>query len=145
MPLFPDILQKLTELSNTKDPSPEQNQVKVMACTIVFQTLTIYEPSKQVTDVLNYVISKNDLWGNYRIARSAARYGHHKIANVIYAGLTEQVSSEHLHFWLVSLKEMTQAEAQLANIQVSKNSLVESLDLAVVHYNKAVAALKVGC
>lgn len=124
VPLFPDILRKLTELSNVKELTIEQNQLKVMMCTLIFQTLSIYEPTKEITDVLNYVINNNDLWGNYRIGRSAVRYGHHQIANAIYSGLTEQVSSEHLHFWLVSLKEMTAAEAQLTNIQSSKGSLI---------------------
>lgn len=135
-------MPKLKELSDLSEITDEQSQLKVMICTLIFQTLTIYEATRNINDILNYVIRKNDLWGNYRIARSAARYGHHKIANAIYSGLTEQVSSEHLHFWLVSLKEMTQAEAKLADIGSSKNSLVENLDLAVVHYNKAVAALK---
>lgn len=143
VPLFPDILHKLTELSNCGELTSEQNQVKVMMCTLIFQSLSIYESTKDIDNVISYVISKNDSWANYRIARSAARYGHHNIANIIFNGLTEQVSSEHLHFWLVSLKEITEAEAQLASMQSSKNSLVESLDLAVVHYNKAIAALKV--
>lgn len=84
----------------------------------------------------------NNLWANYRIARAAVRYGHHKIALHIFNNLTEQVSSEHLHFYLVSLKELCEGEAQLINDGETSKNIVERLDYAIVHYNKALAALK---
>lgn len=142
IPFFPDFLQKLRDLSKLQNPSPAQTQTKVMMCTIIFQTLSIYEWIPEITNTVNKVISTNNLWANYRIARSAGRYGHHKISLSIFSGLTEQVSSEHLHFWLVSLKEMSAAEAELLNIESSKNSLVFGLNQAIIHYNKTVAALK---
>lgn len=87
------------------------------------------------------VVNNNNLWANYCIARAAVRYGHHQIANYIFSMLTEHVSSEHYHFWLVCLKEMTEAEAQLYGDDVS--TLVNRLDNGIKHYNKAIAALKV--
>lgn len=113
-----------------------------MFCTLVFQTLAGYQWNSETTDIIEKVTSNNNLWANYRIARAAVRYGHHKIALGIFTGLTEQVSSENLHFWLVCLKEMCQAESQLLN-DSGGGSLVDRLDSGVVHYNKAIAALKV--
>lgn len=69
------------------------------------------------------------------------RYGHHKVAIGIFSELKEQVSSEHFHFWLVCLKEMSEAEAVLYG--EDPNTLVTRLENAVIHYNKALAALKV--
>ncbi|GLV38008.1 deflated [Carabus blaptoides fortunei] len=142
IPFFPDFLRKLKDLSALASPSASDIQTKVMMCTVMFQTLSIYEWTPEIANAIYTVILRNNLWANYRIARSAARYGHHKISYSIFSGLTEQVSSEHLHFWLVSLKELSEAEAQLLNIAASKNSLVQALNQAIVHYNKAVAALK---
>lgn len=113
-----------------------------MLCTLVFQTLCGYKWSDETKTVLKTVIASNNLWTNYRIARAAIRYSHHDIALEILNGLTERVSSEHLHFWLVCLKEMCEAEAQLCS-EKSGFSIVDRLDLAVVHYNKGIAALKV--
>lgn len=141
---FPDFLAKLEELNELPNPSVTQTQTKVMMCTIIFQTLSIYDWRPELRHTINKVIARNNLWANYRIARSAARYGHHQVSYNIFNSLTEHVSSEHLHFWLVSLKEMSEAEAQLLNIDDSmKNSLVDHLNEAISHYNKAIAALKV--
>lgn len=95
------------------------------------------------SDAIRYITSNNNLWANYRIGRAAVRYGHHKIGFDIFWNLTENVSSEHLHFWLVCLKEMSEGESILLNDAENKISLVDRLDEAVLHYNKAIAALKV--
>lgn len=83
------------------------------------------------------------MWANYRIARAAMRYGHHRIGLDIFKSLTENVSSEHLHFWLVCLKEMSEAESTLLNDGENKISLVDRIDEAILRYNRAIAALKV--
>ena len=70
------------------------------------------------------------------------RYGHHGVAANILCQLREQVSSEHFHFWLVSLEELSRGEAELLDIS-KQPSLVQRLSQAVAHYSKAVAALKV--
>ncbi|PSN35963.1 hypothetical protein C0J52_21536 [Blattella germanica] len=141
--LLPDILDKLRELRLVTDPTPEQVHTKVMLCTLVFQTMAGYEWSIEARRVVEgAVVDKAHLWANYRIARSAARYGHHGVAAGILSQLREQVSSEHLHFWLVSLEELSRGEAELLDCS-KQPSLVQRLSQAVAHYSKAVAALKV--
>jgi integrator complex subunit 7 len=71
-----------------------------------------------------------------------ARYSHHSVAAGILSQLREQVSSEHFHFWLVSLEELSRGEAELLDCS-KQPSLVQRLSQAVAHYSKAVAALKV--
>lgn len=70
------------------------------------------------------------------------RYSHHSVAAGILSQLREQVSSEHFHFWLVSLEELSRGEAELLDCS-KQPSLVQRLSQAVAHYSKAVAALKV--
>ncbi|XP_017781296.1 PREDICTED: integrator complex subunit 7 [Nicrophorus vespilloides] len=139
LPLLRDIVQLLVQISAIANPSRQQTTIAVMLCTLVFQTLSGYNWNQEVTDVIHKVTSCNNLWANYRIGRAAVRYGHHAIAFHIFNSLTEQVSSEHWHFWLVCLKEMSEGEVMLAS---ENGSIVGRLDSAVAHYNKAIAALK---
>nr|XP_023026136.1 integrator complex subunit 7 [Leptinotarsa decemlineata] len=141
LPLVDPILNLLTALSEVPNPTQHQTHTKTMLCTLIFQTLSGYKWNEVTFNTILKVVSSNNLWANYCIARAAVRYGHHRVAHHIFSGLTEQVSSEHFHFWLVCLKEMSQAEAQLYSEETE--SLVSRLDKAIFHYNKAIAALKV--
>ena len=149
LPLLGDVLRLLTELSDVVEPTAQQALTKVMLCTLMFQSMSGYRWNKETWDVMQRVVKDNDLWSNYRVARAAVRYGHHGVACHVFAGLKERVSSEHLHFWLTCLKEVSDAEARLVRddeeegVVIPQPALIERLNFAVVHYNKAVAALKV--
>ncbi|XP_030755843.1 integrator complex subunit 7 [Sitophilus oryzae] len=140
LPQMDTILSLLTTLSTVQNPNEMQVTTKIMLCTLIFQTMSGYKWNDHTQEVIFGVVKDNNLWANYCIARAAARYGHHQIGTVIFKQLTEQVSSEHFHFWLACLKEMCEAEASLYD--EDSNSLVTRLDKAVLHYNKAIAALK---
>jgi hypothetical protein len=47
--------------------------LKVMLCTLLFQTMAGYEWSTEARRTVEGAIEKTSLWSNYRIARSAAR------------------------------------------------------------------------
>lgn len=112
-----------------------------MLCMLIFQSLCGYQWNAKILTAIYSLTETNNLWANYRIARAAVRYGHHKIALNIFNSLTEEVSSEHLHFWLLCLKEMCEGEAKL--VQNEGGCVIDRLDFAVIHYNRAIAALKV--
>lgn len=133
-----NLLLGLTEL-----PNPTQTQVhtKTMLCTLIFQMLAGYKWNEQTNNTILKVVEDNNYWANYCIARAAVRYSHHQVAHYIFSKLTKEVSSEHFHFWLVCLKEMSEAEMQLYNN--SSETIVNRLNKAIVYYNKAIAALKV--
>ncbi|KAK3926066.1 Integrator complex subunit 7 [Frankliniella fusca] len=138
--LIPDILLKLKELT-CANSSMEQNQLKVMLCTLVFQSAVGFTWNPEATEVIKSVVKKNDQWANFRTMRAAARYGHHSISSPLAASLKDHVSSEHFHFWLVCLEELSFGEAQLHDIK--GNACLESrISLASSHYCKAAAALK---
>ncbi|XP_025830682.1 integrator complex subunit 7 [Agrilus planipennis] len=141
LPLLGNILKLLSELSEISSPTDQQIQTKVILCTLVFQSLCGFQWDTETAEVIFRVTLNNNQWANYKIGRSAVRYGHHMIALNIFTKLTDQVSSEHLHFWLVCLREMSKAESCLINDK-GKNSLVDRINEAIVNYNKAIAALK---
>ncbi|KAK9871145.1 hypothetical protein WA026_011427 [Henosepilachna vigintioctopunctata] len=140
LPLVDDTLSLLHALADTPNPTSAQIHTKTMLCTLIFQTLSGYTWNLQTENTIAKVVHRNNMWANYCIARAAVRYGHHKIAINIFDELKEQVSSEHFHFWLVCLKEMSEAEAKLYGEDA--NTLVSRLDSSIIHYNKALAALK---
>ena len=85
-----------------------------MLCTLLFQMIACgYEWNPECLEAIDNVIKSVDGWAKYRIARSAARYGHHGIATRIFKDLKETVASEQLHFWLSGLELITSAEAHL--------------------------------
>lgn len=135
-----NLLLGLTELQN---PSQVQIRTKTMLCTLIFQMLAGYKWREETYNTILKVVQNNNCWDNYCIARAAMRYSHHQLAQHIFTRLTKEVSSEHFHFWLVCLKEMSEAEMQL-NCNSSESILIR-LDKAIIYYNKAIAALKVGC
>ncbi|KAL0116673.1 hypothetical protein PUN28_009950 [Cardiocondyla obscurior] len=140
LPLLPDILIKLSQTSHV--------HTKVMLCTLLFQMVAGgYEWNSECLEAVNNTVRSVDGWAKYRIARSAARYGHHTIASEIFKGLKETVASEQLHFWLSGLELVTKAECCLVNKtedkeDISKAEIVERLNGAVARYASACASLK---
>lgn len=85
-----------------------------MLCTLLFQIITCgYEWNQECLEAVESVETSVDGWAKYRIARCAARYGHHGIASRIFKSLKESVASEQLHFWLSGLELGTRAESCL--------------------------------
>lgn len=85
--------------------------------------------------------SSLDPWSAYRVARQATRYGHFAIAAPLFAALANKVSSEHLHFWLVSLSELSRAEESLVGRR-GQTDATKGVTAALTHYVRAVSALK---
>lgn len=67
------------------------------------------------------------------------RYGHLSVCAKIVGQLCEHTSSEHLHFWLLTLEELSEGESCLRD----SCSLLDRLGAATSHYYKALAAVKV--
>lgn len=140
LPQINTILGLLGSINAIDNPTELHTRTKIMLCSLIFQMISGYKWNEQTQNAIFNVVQNNNLWANYCIARAAVRYGHHQIGTYIFKQLTEQVSSEHFHFWLACLKEMSQAESLLYS--EDSNTLVTRLDTAVIHYNKAIAALK---
>ncbi|KAK0170394.1 hypothetical protein PV328_010962 [Microctonus aethiopoides] len=140
LPLLPDILEKLRQTTDAN--------TKVMLCTLLFQMVAGgYEWNNECLEAIDGVINVVDGWSKYRIARGAARYGHHGIATRIFKGLKESVASEQLHFWLSGLELLTSAESYLADdnsetVDDEKANIVGKLNGAISRYASACASFK---
>ncbi|XP_047343602.1 integrator complex subunit 7 isoform X3 [Vespa velutina] len=140
LPLLPDVLIKLKQTSHM--------HTKVMLCTLLFQMIAGgYEWNTECLKAIEETTKSVDGWAKYRIARGAARYGHHAVATQIFKSLKEAVASEQLHFWLSGLELVTKAESFLMDnvdtIDTSKKvDIVEKLNAAIAHYASACASLK---
>lgn len=138
-----DLISKIRELSSQPVVTKEQAKIIVMVCTLLFQTSIDKQWSPQDDAAVTKGIEFVDLWSSYKIARQATRYGQYQFALKIFSNLCNRVSSEHLHFWLVSLSEMSQAEYCIQQKAVKNNLDVEEyLPKAISHYMKAISALK---
>ncbi|KAJ8678827.1 hypothetical protein QAD02_014614 [Eretmocerus hayati] len=134
LPLLPDILAKLKQTPHA--------HTKVMLCTILFQMVANgYEWSPECIEAIDIVVKSIDDWNKYRIARGAARYGHHKIATNQFKVLKEAVASEQLHFWLLGLELMTSAESHLLE-DSDDIQIVNKLNGAIAQYASACASFK---
>ena len=65
---------------------------KVRLCTLIFQASLDTELASMEFSTVKDIALDLDNWSGYRIARSAARYGQHRLATSIYQVLTSKVS-----------------------------------------------------
>uniref|UniRef100_A0A1B6DJT3 Integrator complex subunit 7 n=1 Tax=Clastoptera arizonana TaxID=38151 RepID=A0A1B6DJT3_9HEMI len=133
---LPQFITKLENLNFSCDET--HTDTKVMLCTLVLQSVTVGKWNEDIENCIDKVVKSVNLWASYRIARAAARYGHFQLCSQVVSLLHERVSSENLHFWLITLKEMSSGEAKLKK----SGGLLERMGEAVTHYSKALAAIK---
>lgn len=113
---------------------------KVILGTLIFQTVRPSSWDEDLQSSIDLIIENTDYWANYKIARSAARYGHFNVCFNIVKKLQGKVSSEHLNFWLIALKHISMAEGALKG----DGSLVDRLERSITYYNAGITALKAG-
>lgn len=140
-PFQPSILKKLNHV--------HYNQSKTMLYTLLFQIHA--GQSFAQSDFLQYIAPLNSiyLWDIYRVARSAARYGHHNICLYILNKISNKICSENLYFWLISFQYLSQGEnflktgsSGLNADEDKKNIHIEHLEKSITCYCKALSSLK---
>uniref|UniRef100_T1J6J8 Integrator complex subunit 7 n=1 Tax=Strigamia maritima TaxID=126957 RepID=T1J6J8_STRMM len=137
LPVLPSLTQKL---KNTLK-SDELQKSAVVIFTLLFQALQ-NEFSDLSTEIpISDLLESLDLWACYKVGRQASRYGYHNYAAAIFAHLSNQVSSEHFHFWLVGLWELSLAESCVQTKQTAVQK-VDHISDAVTHYMKGISAFK---
>lgn len=156
------ILNKMKYIAH-KNAEPDNIKIIEVLSAVVFQSLIGYHLPENVFRAFEEVLGKINCWAQYRVARSASRYGHHVVAAVIYKKLSHSVSMDKLHFFLTSLFQIAQAECILltgftfediqedysiidqkhsAKNKKKRLPLVEKLDTSISLYWKALATLK---
>ncbi|XP_055682037.1 integrator complex subunit 7 [Lutzomyia longipalpis] len=153
--LLPDILRKLVFLVD-KGQAEKNVQFIELMCAVCLQSHLGAAIPENVFNAMERVVGAINCWSQYRIARSASRYGHHFFSAKIYAKLAGVVSLEKLHFFLIALSQISKAECVLmygrefediAKKYSTLNTeeylpLSQRLEKAIALYWKALATLK---
>ncbi|XP_055713590.1 integrator complex subunit 7 [Phlebotomus papatasi] len=153
--LLPDILRKLLFLVDKGLAEKNVQFIEIMTAVCLQAHLGVLIP-ENVFNGLERVIAAISWWSQYRIARSASRYGHHFLSARIYAKLANVVSLEKLHFFLIALSQISKAECVLMHgrefEEIAKKykcsnpeeflSLSQRLEKSIAMYWKALATLK---
>ncbi|XP_020816707.1 integrator complex subunit 7 [Drosophila serrata] len=127
---LPLILHKLNSIIESPQNCEQQvKTVEILSALVLLTTMGCYLPQK-VTNIFEKCLSKLNCWTLYRIARTASRYGHHYVAAHIYTKISQMVIIDHMHYFLVALSQISQAECILNY----------GLDYAVMRDNNALQA-----
>lgn len=135
--MLPKLLKKLDSIASTGPISKDQVAIVETLSAVCLQSmLGTFLPVK-VLHTFERILKATNHWTQYRIARSASRYGenflqyfffnlefcssfsfnfrygHHYLAAIIYERLSSNVSLEKLHFFLGGLNQISQAECIL--------------------------------
>ncbi|CAD7004330.1 integrator complex subunit 7 [Ceratitis capitata] len=114
-PVLNRLLFILHKLNAIMDAGPKEDQlhsVEILASVSLQSMLGCFIP-KQVIDCFERCCSKINCWNQYRIARSASRYGQHYLAAHIFSKISQSTVVDKLHFFLLGLSQMGKAECIL--------------------------------
>lgn len=154
--LLPSLLKRLENLVHPKYDPKSAHFIEILAA-VCLQAMMGFHITKEMHDVFMKLIKVLNHWSQYRIARSASRYGHPYIAAKIYIKLTKQVSQEKFYFYLDGLSQMSMAECVLLygrefeeleknftdiSSAESEMNLIQRLEKSVALYWKAFSTLK---
>ncbi|EDW78976.1 uncharacterized protein Dwil_GK10946 [Drosophila willistoni] len=110
---LPLILCKLNKLIDMETAGEQQlRTVEILSALVLQSTMGCYLPQK-VVNCFEKCLGRLNCWTLYRIARTASRYGHHYVAAHIYTKISQMVISDHMHYFLVALSQISQAECVL--------------------------------
>ncbi|KAH8257535.1 hypothetical protein KR038_011210 [Drosophila bunnanda] len=110
---LPLILHKLNSIIDSPENCEQQvKTVEILSALVLQTTMGCYLPQK-VTNIFEKCVSKVNCWTLYRIARTASRYGHHYVAAHIYTKISQMVIIDHMHYFLMALSQISQAECIL--------------------------------
>ena len=80
-------------------------------------------------------------WFFFKLGRQAMRYGHNQLCRRIFERLHHCAGNENMHFWILSLLKISEAECCLSDCQ-QENDFERSLLDAISVYTQAISHLK---
>lgn len=156
--ILPQLLRKLEKLAEDDSTKVDQSHFIEILSAVCLQTLLGCLLTPQILEIFEKVTKSTNSWSQYRIARSASRYGQHYLAAILYQKLSSLVSMEKLHFFLTALSQISKAECiliygldfeeirkqfnQIESTDRKELTLIERLDKAITFYWKALATLR---
>ena len=158
--LLPSLLKRLEDMVEGKYDQKNSHFIEILSA-VCLQSMIGFHISETMLNIFDKVLNVVNNWSQYRIARSASRYGHHFIAAKIYQKLTKQVSQEKFYFYLSALTQISIAECTLLygydfeelivvfntlqlndDLKEGQMNIVKRLEKSVTLYWKAMANLK---
>uniref|UniRef100_A0A7N6B2M2 Integrator complex subunit 7 n=1 Tax=Anabas testudineus TaxID=64144 RepID=A0A7N6B2M2_ANATE len=135
-------LVDLYRVATSHSSTDKQQELLVSLATVIF----VASQSSLSVDVKTVIKQQLENgangWTVYRIARQASRMGCHEFSSELYQSLRTRVASEHFYFWLNSLKEFSQAEQCLNNVEDGDYSgAMSAIAEALRSYQKGIASL----
>uniref|UniRef100_A0A6A7FUC8 Integrator complex subunit 7 n=2 Tax=Hirondellea gigas TaxID=1518452 RepID=A0A6A7FUC8_9CRUS len=109
LPSLLALLHSSTNLPSTATSSCNTALVSVV-CSVILQAYLGHIWDSIGLDRIMIAARHTDHWTAYRIARQAARYGHHQVACSIYNSLRSKVCSDQQHYWLTALAQVSSGE-----------------------------------
>ncbi|XP_036336528.1 integrator complex subunit 7 [Rhagoletis pomonella] len=106
------ILHKLNAIMEAGANADQLHTVEILASVALQSMLGCFIP-KEVIECFERCCSKINCWNQYRIARSASRYGQHYLAAHIFSKISQLTVVDKLHFFLMGLAQMGKAECIL--------------------------------
>ncbi|KAB7500558.1 Integrator complex subunit 7 [Armadillidium nasatum] len=128
----------IQQLSSQSPLSEHQTVILNCLITLLFQTFHCREWIPQGKDTVVLASKAVNQWTGYRMARQASRYGHHNLAYNIYNTLSFKVCSDHQHFWLQALAEISRGES----LVVTEGDRADNLMGANFFLLRALSSLK---
>ncbi|KAF2367660.1 Armadillo-type fold [Trinorchestia longiramus] len=123
-PHIPALLYYLhSRTSKAVTKTPENTRLIGTVCSVVFQAYLGHAWDGPALERVMAATKCTDNWTAYRLARQAARYGHHQIAGSVYSSLRSRVCSDQQHYWLTALAQVSSGESKTsAPLEPSKSS-----------------------
>ncbi|KAK3093052.1 hypothetical protein FSP39_010547 [Pinctada imbricata] len=89
-----------------------------------------------------YLTKAHNSWLSYKLARQAMRYGQFPLAADTFHSLSQQVASEHFHFWLMGLYSICAAESCLENLNGDVRKTMMKVSDMLMLYQQGLSSLK---
>ncbi|XP_011184460.1 integrator complex subunit 7 [Zeugodacus cucurbitae] len=106
------ILHKLNAIMDAGAKEDQLHTVEILASVALQSMIGCFIP-KQVIECFERSCSKVNCWNQYRIARSASRFGQHYLAAHMFSKISQITVVDKLHFFLMGLAQMGKAECIL--------------------------------
>lgn len=133
------IMRKLTTSTERSALNESKRSVEILSAVALQAMMGCFIPTSVMRN-FEAILSKTNPWTQYRIARSASRYGQHYLAAYIYVKISRSTVVDKLHFFLTGLSQLAQAECILNygvnydfmhnNYELCENHIVRNTSLA---------------
>jgi len=135
------LTQEDMSCSSIVNDSSQTNRVIVLLLTMLIQTMCGHKWSSHAQQVFRSGTEVLDAWSQYKLARTALRYGEHGVAVQIFSNISNKVHTDLFYNWIHSLELFASAE-QLLSRDESRKSLHERMNVSMKTLHQGLTTLR---